>query len=122
MTVSDETDHTFSFQYIFRSDKLNEPLFITGNTIRQNDGYRTLNAAVGVEKPEQTVLSIRLNSETLNRPISVSDKTIFDPESDKDNPAVYLSAATNAVIFASEILPILPQDYQQLVLNLIYPN
>ena len=110
-----------TFRYILESVSLSQPLVIYGTATGQvNQASFTASAWIeGNEKQETFSFSAVL--EPLNRPVSISDKTIINMSDEKENDVIPVTAALNAALLAAGFLPALPYDYQKMIMRLIYP-
>ena len=103
------------------SGALSNPLYISGTSAGQ-ENQASINATVRINGPEkEESISVSLILEPLSRPVSVSDKQIIDMTDEKENAVIPLTAASNAALLAAEILPAFPENYQKLIMKLIYP-
>lgn len=119
--LSDGADEPLSIQYILGSSSLSEPLYLSGTATRQ-DETASLTADVRINGPEKDAfLTLSMILEPQNRPVSFSDKTTVDMTDEKENAVIQLTAASNAAVLAAGIMSALPDDYQNMLLKLIYP-
>ena len=119
--LTGEKDEPIAFQYMLSSGVLSSPMYISG-TFAGQENQASLNATVRINGPEkEESISVSLILEPLSRPVSVSDKKTIDMTDEKENAIIPLTAASNAALLAAEILPAFPENYQKLIMKLIYP-
>lgn len=118
--ISEGTEQSVDYSWILESETLRQPLVITGSTKQDNGAVRS-EAAVYIGEPETEQARISFCIEPVREKLSPEGKQVIKTEYPEKSDALSLSAASNMVLLAAELLPSLPVEYQELVLKLINP-
>ena len=108
------------FEWILQSDTLAQPLTAAGAVSGQQDGPVSVDAVVSIEGQETELMRVSVCLETTDSPVSLSGKQIIQTDNEKEVGTISLVAAANAASLAAEILPSLPEEYQRILMNLLY--
>lgn len=108
-------------RYTLESGSLKEPFSVSCSLISPEDGTLTLFAKGQIGSRDDPAAMARITVEPLLRPVAFTDKTTVSLSDENENSRLRLTAASNAALLAAEILPALPNEYQTLILKLLYP-
>ena len=100
---------------------LSEPLIATGTTASDDNGDALLNAKVYIKEHDAQAINICISLSQMARPVNFSDKEMISISDQTDNAGFIISAASKATELAAEIIPTLPDEYQKMMIKLLYP-
>ena len=106
-----------SFRWVLNSDTLKEPLIVSGTYDVQDKNSAYLNAGVWIGETGADLLQIGIRLEPLENAVSFEGKTYIQTE--KESAGIKMAAMANLSMLAAEILPSLPNEYQEIILNLL---
>lgn len=121
LTINEGTAGIITFQYTLNSGKLKNPLIISGQTQKDPDGYSDVKCSVSVGNLKTEFITADFLTEPIVRPASFDDKTIVLYENMKDNAAISMEVASAVLELTAWLLPVLPQEYQQILQNMMTP-
>ncbi len=116
LTVTNER-----FDLEISGNGLSEPIMATGKTAAQDNGEAQLTAKVFINNHDAQAIDICVNLSQMARPISFSDKEIINLSDQTENTGFIITALSKATELVAEIIPALPDDYQKMMIQLIYP-
>ena len=119
-TLSSEEQQNASFTWIFESDALKRPLNVTGAAAHNADGTAALLLSACVEGIEKEKLSVRLTLDSKNGGEITGDTRILHFENAQENAEITLSAGSQLMYLAAELIPALPEEYQKLIRKFIF--
>ena len=118
--ITNGTDHKQHFEYMFQSAGLAEPFIISGIYEKTGDISCMINASAQISGIEDEKVMISASLDQLHRNVSFSDKITVHESDEKESAGFMISAVSGITLLAAEILPVLPSDYQKLILNFLY--
>ena len=66
-------------------------------------------------------MHIVIRTHNSDQPVSFDGKKIMNAEEENEKSIIMLAAASNAMSLAAEIMPALPAEYQNILINLLNP-
>ena len=100
---------------------LSEPLMATGKTAAQENGEAQLTAKVYINHHDEQAINITINLSQMARAAGFSDKEIIHLSDQTENAGFIITAVSKATELAAEMIPTLPDEYQKLMIKLLYP-
>ncbi|MBR3332829.1 MAG: hypothetical protein IKG23_00900 [Clostridia bacterium] len=100
---------------------LSEPLMATGKTAAQENGEAQLTAKIYINHHDEQAINITINLSQMARAAGFSDKEIIHLSDQTENAGFIITAVSKATELAAEMIPTLPDEYQKLMIKLLYP-
>ena len=119
-TLSKDEQQNTAFAFTFESDALKKPLNVTGTAARSADDSAELNCSVQIEGVEKEQLSVSLKLDTQQNGAITGDTRILHLENAQENAEISLTAFSQLMYLAAELIPALPDEYQTLVRNFLF--
>lgn len=114
-SLSAEGQQNAAFTWSFESDALKRPLNVTGTAERGVDGCAVLILTACIEGVEKEKLGIRLTLNAEKDSEITSDTRILHTENAQENTEITLSVGSQLMFLAAELIPALPEEYQNLI-------
>ena len=119
LSAASESDTSSSFLLSVEFQGMKEPVTVTGNAFRTPDGHHELNASVMFLQSGLNAMDISAYTETLNRPVSFSDKKNLNINIPNEYDEIRLAICSGVMLLAAEIIPSLPAEYQNLLVYIL---
>lgn len=116
LTVNDEC-----FDLEINGNGLSEPVIATGKSAAQDNGEAQLTAKVFINNHDAQAMDVFVNLTQMARPVSFSDKEMISLSDQTENAGFIITAVSKATELAAEIIPALPDEYQKVMIKLLYP-
>ena len=100
---------------------LSEPLLAAGTAVAQDNGEAQLTAKVFIKDHVEQAIDICVSLSQMARPISFSDKETINLSDQKENAGFIITAVSKATELAAEMIPTLPDEYQKIMIKMLYP-
>ena len=119
VTLITEDENNCWFQYILKSATISDSLTLIGKITDEKDGASQIRAELLVQETEKEILQFYACRDSLNRNVRFADKTemhLSNPQDRTETDAVLFDGMTSLAV---EIIPLLPQIYQEILISLI---
>ena len=93
----------------------------SGKTAAQENGEAQLTAKVYINHHDEQAINITINLSQMARAAGFSDKEIIHLSDQTENAGFIITAVSKATELAAEIIPALPDEYQKVMIKLLYP-
>ena len=118
-TLEPKSEEECAFQGIVHAYGLEKGLIINGTLNPSDNAPAGFRASAYIDGQESDALNITIYSETLNRPVSFSDKRIRHMNTESENAEIRLAASSGLLSLAAAVFPALPADYQNLLTRIL---
>ena len=118
-TLEPKSEEVCAFQGIVHAYGLEKGLIINGTLNPSDNAPAGFRASAYIDGQESDALNITIYSETLNRPVSFSDKRIRHMNTESENAEIRLAASSGLLSLAAAVFPALPADYQNLLTRIL---
>ena len=121
LTITSDNDSADSFVYILKPNGVNEPIIIKGTgEIRPELSADIVSAAcIGESGPD--FLKIYIHAEQTNERVLLQERKILNLSEKYDKNMFLLAACAGMMQMTANILPVLPEEYQNLLIGILSP-
>lgn len=119
-TISKDEQQNTAIAFTFESDALKKPLNVTGTAARSTDDTAELILTAQIEGVEKEQLSVSLKLDAQQNSAITGDTRILHPENAQENAEISLTAFSQLMYLAAELIPALPDEYQTLIRKFLY--
>ena len=117
--MNETADRSSGFEWTIESSSaLGDPLIITGTITAESEDMILLAASAVIGGQEREVFRISASAEPLARPAVLTDKTVVPADDSNGNTGIMMTAYANLMTLAARMIPVLPEQYQNMVMNL----
>lgn len=107
--------------YELNAENLSEPLTVSGISSENENGTSGKQIQISINGHKDKMICISFTYEPLVRSVSFSDKKMIETKNENEYALFSISAAAGLQELAAEIMPEIPDEYQTMMLKLLYP-
>ena len=103
--------------WTFMADVLKQPFTVSGTSSVNADGTGTMDLSACIEGVDKEKLNVSVRLDTADAGKVIGESRILHPDIAQENNEITLTASTQLMHLAVELMPALPEAYQNLILN-----
>ncbi len=108
-----------SWNAVLESDKLTDSLCAEGEINSEIPGYYTIDTCISLQNQPGLNINITANVEPMGRQVSFTDKAVKHFSNETEREEIETAVCSEVKQLAAEIIPLIPSDFQNLLINLL---
>ena len=117
--IQQRDENNINIEALMESNKLNDALYISAEIVRDRNQDNAFHATVSLKNQPEKKITINSYIETYVRKTSFNDKKARHISEENERAEIQLSVYSEAAKLIADIFPMLPSDYQNLIINLL---
>lgn len=119
-TLSRDEKNVPCIDWTFMADVLQQPFAVTGTSSLNTDGTAEMDLSARIEGVEGEKLNVSIRLDTADTAAVTGGTRILHSSSEQDSAEISLTAGSQLMYLAAELIPALPEAYQTLIMKYLF--